>query len=139
MKAAANTLLTNENARILKHTIYEPSLLIFHGIWSDFENQIVKKLFFRQSKIIFKIRLNPPQVCQFLGELWGQQEILFKWSDLRLTFPFSIYISTKNINKHFHNHYLVLLIQISRGLGFIPNCTKCLKKCSLVRRAPLKC
>ena len=32
MKAAANTLLTNENARILKHTIYEPSLLIFHGM-----------------------------------------------------------------------------------------------------------
>ena len=31
IKAAANTLLTNENARILKHTIYEPSLLIFHG------------------------------------------------------------------------------------------------------------
>ena len=31
MKAAANTLLTNENARILEHTIYEPSLLIFHG------------------------------------------------------------------------------------------------------------
>ena len=34
MKAAANTLLTNENARILKHTIYEPSLLIFQeGYW----------------------------------------------------------------------------------------------------------
>ena len=32
MKASANTQLTNENARILKHTIYEPSLLIFHGL-----------------------------------------------------------------------------------------------------------
>ena len=31
IEAAAHTLLTNENARILKHTIYWPSLLIFHG------------------------------------------------------------------------------------------------------------
>ena len=31
IEAAAHTLLTNENARILKHLIYETSLLIFHG------------------------------------------------------------------------------------------------------------